>query len=206
MWRIQEKWLGVADYAEVLRLQNSLREQVQTNHTAFILGCEHPSIVTLGIRGQTEDVLEISAIPTLKTDRGGQATLHNPGQLVIYPILPFKQMGFSARGWVDLVSEVTEEILRKRNITIESKEKGIFTKNGKIASFGFNLKKGISSHGVAINICNSLSDFSLIRACGVQNASIDRVCNYSEGEECLPFYLEWTQELQRQLDGLGIAH
>ena len=150
------------------------------------MGLEHPPVVTLGVRGGPQDLLFSSAyfanqgIECVTTDRGGEATFHNPGQLVIYPILHLKELGLSARTYVELLQNVTMRALESLGIASHKlrNEPGVFTARGKIASVGVRIANGVSRHGVAINVCNDLNGFSLIRVCGKAQQSMDRVANY----------------------------
>src|SRR5688500_698623 len=99
---MRHTWLGTFDYVKSLELQ----QQIQLNAEAdpAILGLEHPLTITLGRRGDPlKDVLvgfktlREKAIPVVAVDRGGQATLHHPGQLVIYPILSLRKMQMGAK-------------------------------------------------------------------------------------------------------------
>ena len=72
------------------------------------MGFEYPVTITLGIRGQTSvdllesvEVLEKRGLSVIPTDRGGKATIHSPGQLVIYPILPLKNWGLGVKDYGD---------------------------------------------------------------------------------------------------------
>lgn len=170
-------WLGEVPYAEGIQIQERTRGEVLALGRGSILGLEHPRVITHGIRMKEEEA-PLSDIPVFKTNRGGQATLHNNGQLVIYPILPIQNWHWGVRRYVELLLKTTESFLGACNITVVSKNNGIYTEVGKIASVGINIKKGIAGHGIAINICNDLSDFARIEACGVYGQPMDRVGDY----------------------------
>jgi lipoyl(octanoyl) transferase len=174
----QEKWLGLLDYNRALDLQKEFSEQARRSEQIFILGCEHPTVITHGARVKTSDKQEIQGVPTVKTNRGGLATLHSPGQLVIYPIAPLRTYDFNVRDWVEYLMKVTVNSLHSCNIIIINQNKGAFTKNGKIASVGINVSKGISTHGIAINVSNNLRLFEFLSPCGIANQAMDKVENY----------------------------
>lgn len=176
----ETRWLGTVEYAVATKLQETLAERVRNSLGGVILGLEHPEVITLGLRGQPSDILVPSDIPVYQADRGGQATYHNPGQLVIYPICPIRNWKLGARNWVETLTQVTRLTLEKCNIIVVSQNNGLYTKSGKIASIGLNLKGGVSTHGIAINVCNDLSGFSLISACGVQKQPMDRMAESCE--------------------------
>ena len=85
-------WLGRAPYEPVLRLQQALRREVLSGGAECILLVEHAPVITLGHRATAADLLvstdrlAAQGIETVRVERGGQATYHGPGQLVVYPI------------------------------------------------------------------------------------------------------------------------
>lgn len=145
----------------------------------YIIGLEHPSVITLGIRGNSkEDVFfpfNSSQIPVVQVDRGGQATLHSPGQLVIYPILDLKELSWSVKDFIQDLLLTTQDLFShlgvKTNLQLND-QTGLYTENGKIAFCGLRVKNGISFHGISINIKNDLSLFQCIRSCGVREAQL----------------------------------
>lgn len=116
--------------------------------------------------------------PVFAIDRGGLATAHEPGQLVIYP-----QVFLAARGLKlgDFIAGLQELICRFLNGLSGRKQfqrlagkPGIYQVHPhrpaphwpKIASLGLGVKKGLTRHGLAINISNQLKVFDHIFACG----------------------------------------
>lgn len=165
-----------------------------------LLGFEYDRLITLGLRAneQFQEMVFCSETPIYKINRGGLATLHNKGQAIIYPVTAIKKMGFSTRQWVEFVSRVTAQSLSKCNIIIESQNYGIFSNKGKISSIGFSLKKGISTHGVSINVCNDLTDFKKIIPCGSRLQQFDKVSHYVDRSTEDVFHL-WCEEFMREL-------
>lgn len=199
---ISLQWLGCMEFSEAWRLQKQNGLKAKTHQEAFLMGVEHPEVITLGRRLQSlslQPQQNPSQIPTVQTDRGGMATIHNPGQLVIYPIVPLRALDFGVRDWVNFLLSVTQKTLSKCNIIISHKNKGLFTEKGKIASLGIAVSKGISTHGVAINVSNDLSLFSLISACGVQNQPMDRVRDTMGEIDTHALFLIWCETFSKML-------
>jgi lipoate-protein ligase B len=194
--RYECRWLGTVEYDVATKLQETLAERMRESHQGVILGLEHPEVITLGIRGGQSDILVHSDIPICRADRGGQATYHNPGQLVIYPVCPIRNWRIGAREWVENLLQITRQTLEKCNIIVVAQNNGLFTKSGKIASIGLNLKGGVSTHGIAINVSNSLAGFSLNSACGVQKQPMDRVV---ETHKITPeeLFVLWNDEFSK---------
>jgi len=101
-----------------------------------------------------------------RINRGGLATAHEPGQLVAYPITRLKRR--DVRWFADSFLNVVVSVLADFGVKGELKqgEPGVWVDGKKICSFGIALKRWISSHGVAVNINNSLATFNLIVPCG----------------------------------------
>ena len=133
---------------------------------------EHPPTVTLGRRATgadlhcSEQALRAQGVVLQRINRGGLATAHEPGQLVAYPITRLKR--HDVRWFADSFLNVVVSVLADFGVKGELKqgEPGVWVNGKKICSFGIALKKWISSHGIAVNINNSLATFNLIVPCG----------------------------------------
>ncbi len=167
-------WLGTCDYEQGLEFQSVAVDRVKKGGNAQFLCCEHPTVITLGKRGQSltdvltsMEVLREKNIKIIATDRGGQATLHNPGQLVIYPVVPLREWGLGVREYVECLERATAHYLAEYGMEVTRREEpGLYVDGQKIAAFGIRVDRGVTLHGLAININNDLESFSLIRQCG----------------------------------------
>jgi lipoyl(octanoyl) transferase len=174
MENLKVEWLGSQDYEAGLELQRLAVAKVKETLKAQFLSCEHPTVITLGKRGQpltdvltSMEILREKNIKIIATDRGGQATLHNPGQLVIHPIIPLRDWGIGVREYVECLERATAHYLAEYGMEVErGAEPGLYVEGQKIAAFGIRIDRGVSLHGLAININNDLESFSLIRQCG----------------------------------------
>lgn len=152
---------------------------------------EHQDVYTLGQAGKVEHILQTNDTPIVKTDRGGQVTWHGKGQLVAYFLFDLNQLGWGVR---DLVSKA-EEILVKTvspylptgcSAKARQDAPGVYVYNeqnlelGKIASLGFKIKHGFSYHGIALNLINDLTPFSLINPCGYAGMNMLRLSDFSD--------------------------
>jgi lipoyl(octanoyl) transferase len=202
---IQFQYIGRKPYAEALlyqqELHRSLHEEIASGHKprGIVLGLEHPAIITLGKRGDalkdlrlnpSADALAITDV--VQVERGGQATLHSEGQLVIYPILPLLAWGIGARTYVESLQRATQDFFSAYNIPthFNENEPGLYTRNGKVAFFGVQIRQGISMHGVAINIVNDLNLFSQIRSCGKDQENFDRLNPHTQSLLSLESYFQ----------------
>lgn len=185
---IDTAWKGLCSYEEGLRLQSvKHKELLNSSHQALLLGLEHHAVVTLGVRGSHQadlplgvSALKAQGVSLCKVRRGGEATLHSPGQLVIYPLVPLRQQRLGVRDFVCGLEKVTQSCLRRFGLESHTQagEPGLFTKKGKVAFFGIRVERGISTHGLSININNDLQLFDLIRSCGHLGQPHDRLGHY----------------------------
>ncbi len=131
---------------------------------------------------------------TFLVDRGGQATVHNPGQLVIFPVM--KISGIGVRNWVARLGQATENLSRRLGTEASWRPEcsGLYLGGAKLASLGIRVRNGISTHGLSMNIRNNLEDFKMIRVCGVENAKMGHVHTDIPLEDVFDLWLkEFTQ-------------
>ena len=167
MWNIKK--LGKIDYQEAYELQLSLVEEKlkKSNNNHFLL-CEHNPVFTRGKGSKETNILD-KTIPVVMTNRGGDLTHHEPGQLVGYIILDLKAEKLTVKKYLDKIETLIINTLKK--IGIEARKHpefvGVWVRDKKIASIGIGIKKGITMHGFALNINNSMEGFSRINPCGL---------------------------------------
>ena len=174
-YQIQFLWKGFIPYRESLKWQEQLKLKAQKNKKAFFLGFHCPACITLGLRGKKSQDLNIDSkeckkkgLEVLSIKRGGQATLHSKGQLVIYPILDLLKWKLRPRDFLSLLENISQDTLKDLGIQVEKRDPsaGLFTDKGKIIFFGIHISQGVTQHGLAINLQNDLSLFKLIKSCG----------------------------------------
>ncbi len=182
--------LGLRGYREVEKIQEDIVEGVIKGILSeHIILVEHPSVVTLGKSTKEEEVfiedprkIKERGIEIYKTKRGGSITLHEPGQLVVYPIIRIENR--DVHKYVRKLEEVVIELLDIYNIKAVRKEKytGVWIdEKRKICSIGVAVKKWVTYHGLALNVNNKLEDFKLFRPCGlegVEMVSIEKILGF----------------------------
>ena len=197
----ERHWHKDKSYQESCVIQDSLIQAVQSRRlSGAVIGIEYSSaVVTLGVRScREEDILEPEILKEkgldwVAIDRGGQATVHSPGQLVLYPILPLRVWKISVKDYVRLLVETTSVWLSNHGIQVRNSKAGVFTQRGKMAFVGVAIHRGVSSHGVSINVTNDLSLFSLIRVCGVSNMNVDSMCRYESVQDMETLFHQWCE-------------
>ncbi len=169
------KDLGIIGYKEGYVIQKQFVEKIQGGEDPVVLLCEHPVVLTLG-RLANEDNLLISKeklkkrkISVEHIDRGGEVTLHSPGQLVIYSIVDLRYFGKDLHDFMRKLEQVAIDLLGDFGIVADRflGRTGVWVGSKKIVSIGIGVKKWISFHGMAINVNTDLNLFSMIKPCGL---------------------------------------
>ena len=175
---------GLIDYPSMLQKQLILckkRQQAAIPNT--VLFVEHPSVITLGAR-QSRNKMVVSRreltrqnIDVVNIRRGGGTTAHNPGQLVIYPILDLQKLGLCIREYIRKLETIGSELLAHFGVNSLGNDlyPGLWIENRKIASIGVRVSRFITYHGMAINIHNNLNIFDYIVPCGLDDVEMTSV-------------------------------
>ena len=177
--------LNILDYKEALDLQlATLAAKIKTpttpNHLFFV---EHPRVFTLGRRGGrknlmvSQEFLLSQGIGIIQTDRGGNITFHGPGQAVLYPVIDLSRAKIGVADFVHGLEEIMKLTVSDFGIAADRdpQNHGLWVGRKKIGSVGISIKRGISIHGLALNVCPDLTPFSWINPCGLENVSMTSV-------------------------------
>ncbi|OGX39889.1 MAG: lipoyl(octanoyl) transferase [Omnitrophica WOR_2 bacterium RIFCSPHIGHO2_02_FULL_50_17] len=166
--------LSLIDYAATYRIQKECVERVIAGGAQTLLLCEHLPVITLGRLAKEANVLSREAIASkgiriISVDRGGDVTLHSPGQLVVYPILRLENFKKDLRWYLHQLEQVAIDLLMTFGIVADRipGKTGVWVDGEKIASIGIGVKKWVAFHGLAINVCTDLEVFDLIKPCGL---------------------------------------
>jgi lipoate-protein ligase B len=174
--------LGLVDYREAWKLQIDLVDARIKNDVSsdVVLFLEHSPVFTLGRRGGDENLLvsesflEKSGIAVVQVERGGNITYHGPGQLVVYPIMDLYAARIGVVEFVEALEKVMLKTVALWGIRAErsSANRGIWVGEKKLGSIGIALRKGVSFHGLALNVNLDLLPFSWIQPCGLQDVQM----------------------------------
>jgi lipoate-protein ligase B len=171
---IVEDW-GIVDYTTAYQRQRKIVDAVIAGGTGRLIFCEHRPVLTMGRLFQANSLLytkeEISdrGVDLQTVDRGGDITLHAPGQLVIYVIMDLNLYERDLKAYLEKLEQVAVDLLRDFGILAVSVpgKRGVFVGLEKITSIGIGVRKWVSYHGLGVNINTDLSLFSLIKPCGL---------------------------------------
>ncbi|MCP3944397.1 MAG: lipoyl(octanoyl) transferase LipB [Desulfobacteraceae bacterium] len=177
--------LDTLEYKRALDLQiSTLNAKIDNpSEPDRVFYLEHPEVYTLGRRGGrenltvSEDFLSSRGIEIVQTDRGGNITFHGPGQAVLYPIINLEQAGIGVADFVHGMEEIMKLTVLDFGITADRdpKNHGLWVGRKKIGSVGISIKKNISIHGLALNVCPDLTPFSWINPCGLENVAMTSI-------------------------------
>jgi len=176
---IRSVYLGRVGYEAGVELQHRLRQQLldgEPDASGTLLLLEHPPTYTVGRNCDRSDVvadpdwLRKRGIAVAECDRGGRATYHGPGQLVGYPVIDLRSARRNVRAYVRDLQEVLVRTLAAFGVDAvggEERERiGVWVGRRKIASIGIHLRRWVTTHGFALNVCTDLDDFAGILSCG----------------------------------------
>ena len=179
-------WAGTIPFKKSLSLQETLKAK---KPPLYFLGFESQSpVISLGLRADKSHILWSKKkqkefnLTSVKVKRGGEATLHAPGQLVIYPVVALPELGLRVKDFIVLLQEITQSFLQEWQIKTHKGRDfaGLYTKKGKLAFFGIHISQSISQSGLSINIDNDLKLFSAIKSCGTIDRPHDKLSQYKE--------------------------
>jgi lipoyl(octanoyl) transferase len=195
------RWLGRVAYGEAWALQHELvAARAEGSIGDQLLLVEHPPVLTLGRQSDPAHVRATAAelagrgIEVVRVERGGEVTYHGPGQLVAYPIIRLAERGLLLRPFVRALETAMSRTAAAFGVTAGHREgyPGCWCdpdgeRPRKLGALGLRVERGVSYHGIALNVTTDLADFELIDPCGIPEADVTSI-----GRE-----LGWTGEQAR---------
>jgi lipoyl(octanoyl) transferase len=205
---LRTEWLGRIGYQAAWDRQHDLvaaRAAGEVPDTLLLL--EHDPVLTLGRHADPAHVLappELLAargIALLQVERGGEVTYHGPGQLVAYPIVRLADSGLLLRPFVRALEGAMADLAASYGVSADRRDgyPGCWVALDspfprKLGALGLRVERGITYHGIALNITTDLADFSLIDPCGMTGLTVTSIARE----------LGWTGEAARP-DTAGVA-
>ncbi len=178
---LEARWLGRIAYDEAHALQRRLAaERADGRIGDQLLLLEHPAVLTLGRNSDPAHILASAAeldargIPIVRIERGGEVTYHGPGQLVAYPIVALHERGLLVRPFVRALEAALVATCAAHGVTASRRDghPGCWCdpdgpRPRKVGALGLRVERGVTYHGIALNVTVDLHDFDLIDACGM---------------------------------------
>ncbi|MDX6590116.1 MAG: lipoyl(octanoyl) transferase [Solirubrobacterales bacterium] len=172
---------GTVPYEEAREAQRQLEGRRQRGEISdVLLLLEHPPVYTRGRRSTPDELpmgvewYEMQGIEVRDTDRGGRVTYHGPGQLVAYPIVSLAPYGDDVHEYVRRLEKVMIGALAEHGVEAGLSEglTGVWVGDRKIGSIGVHVSRGVTTHGLAVNVNNDLQPFEWIVPCGIQGCAV----------------------------------
>lgn len=178
---------GLTDYEAGLRIQETLAAARISGaiRDDVMLLVEHPHVFTLGRGADARYLLApVPGVPVHRVSRGGQVTYHGPGQLVGYPIVKLEGRDRDVHVYLRRIELAIITALASFGIIGETHDglTGVWTRGRKIASIGVGIRRWVTMHGFAVNICPDLSFFHAIVPCGIAGCEVTSMTALGRGE------------------------
>jgi len=180
--------LGRMDYLTAWDLQHRLvEERIADRRPDSLLLVEHDPVYTVGRSGREAHWADLpgpssgaSAIPLHHVERGGSITYHGPGQIVAYPIMRLERLCAGPKAFVRLLEDAVIATLAGWGIAGIRLDRlpGVWaggTPDGrpeKIAAVGLRIIRGVTMHGIALNVGVDLAPFRRITPCGIDGCRV----------------------------------
>lgn len=203
---------GISDYRDIWEEQKKYRQHVIDSKKQgaavipeYLMIGEHYPVYTLGVHGNSanlllqEDKLKKENIECIRIERGGDITYHGPGQIVVYPIIDLCQHSLGVKKYIHLLEESVLRVLTHFNIKAERVDgaPGIWIDSDsfsfrKICAVGVKISRGITMHGVSLNVNMDLTPFSYINPCGFVDKGVTSIAKETNKDVSL-------QEVKKRL-------
>jgi lipoyl(octanoyl) transferase len=188
---LRREWLGRIAYQSAWDRQHLLvADRAAGVRPDTLMLLEHDAVLTLGrnadpgsIRASDEE-LAARHIEVLRVERGGEVTYHGPGQLVAYPIVKLADAGLLLRPFVRALELAMADTALSYGVPAERRlgypgcwvdPLGLDGPPRKLGALGLRVEKGVTYHGIALNVTTDLADFGLIDACGLTDITVTSI-------------------------------
>jgi len=169
---------GLVEYAAAVSAMEKRVEAIAKHEARELVWLlEHPPLITAGTSAGEGELLVSDRFPVFETGRGGRYTYHGPGQRVGYVMLDLKARGGDVRKFVHDLEEWLIRTIAVFSVTAGRREGriGVWVARAdkgegfedKIAALGIRVRKGVTFHGISMNVAPDLSHFSTIMPCGI---------------------------------------
>jgi lipoyl(octanoyl) transferase len=172
------RWLGRIAYEDALALQERIVAEkiADAARPDELLLLEHEPVYTIGRTPDRSSLRDPASLPhpLITISRGGQATYHGPGQLVGYPILDLTVRGRDLHVYLREIEDFLVAVCAHFGVMAHRREglTGTWIGERKIASIGVGVRRWISLHGFALNVCGDLAPFDEITPCGIAGVTM----------------------------------
>jgi lipoate-protein ligase B len=194
---------GIVPYEEAREAQLRLQERRRRGDVPdVLLLLEHTPVYTRGRRSTPDELpmgrewYETQGIEVRDTDRGGRVTYHGPGQLVAYPIVSLHPYGDDVHEYVRRLERTMIGALAEHGVEASVIEglTGVWAGERKIGSIGVHVSRGVTTHGLAVNVSNDLQPFEWIVPCGIEGVAMTSLARELGTEQDLGGFADTVAE------------
>lgn len=172
-WRISAGLMAYPEAVAEMEMRAGAIAAGKAGELIWLL--EHPPLYTKGTSAKPEELLEPSLFPVFETGRGGRYTYHGPGQRIAYVMLDLRRRkDLDIRGFVRGLETWAIETLKTFGVAGERRagRVGIWVareggREDKIAAIGVRVRRGVTYHGLSINVAPDLGHYRGIVPCGI---------------------------------------
>ena len=167
---IRVRWLGRQPYAPIYDEMRRFTAERHAGTDDEIWLLEHEPVFTQGRVGDASHLLNPGDIPVFQSNRGGQATYHGPGQLMVYTLFDLRRHQLGVRSLVDGLEGAVIDAVARDGIEAQRHDgaPGVYVGEAKLASLGLRVERFRSYHGLAVNVGMDLEPFTRINPCGFE--------------------------------------
>lgn len=180
-WRISDRNVEYPDALAFMEARVAEIRDGTAPETVWLL--EHPPLYTAGTSAKDTDLLVPMQFPVFQAGRGGQYTYHGPGQRIGYTMLDVQARGGDLHDFVWRLEEWLIRTLAQFAVKGERRcgRVGVWVDMGahgqpgvenKIAAIGVRVRRGVSFHGVSLNVEPDLTHFGGIVPCGIREHGV----------------------------------
>ncbi len=152
-----------------------------------LLVCEFEPLLTVGRAAKLENygvpaaaadavpataagqVVHPSGLPVYEVSRGGKATFHGPGQIVVYPLIRLEKGARDLHCYLHALEQALIHAVAESGLAggRDPRNTGCWIGGRKVASIGVAVRRWVTYHGIALNVTTDLDWFRRFDPCGL---------------------------------------
>lgn len=178
--------------------------KLKDSGSVYILGCEHEPVLSVGrslwkdYQGERKDFWNVTeqGMDIYLVSRGGKLTIHNPGQLTVYPLMNIKMLKMGIKEYLKSLFLITQKAFNDFGISTEidfTNNYGMYVEGRKIVSAGLSYSEGWVSQGLSINLANDLQLFKTIDVCGMSCMQMTSALELGIRIDLQDFFNQWVR-------------
>ncbi len=192
---MKAEWLGRVSFEDADSYQQVIRENVIVygNARATVVAAELLPVISLSKRS---NIAAPEGVKVISTSRGGLATYHGPGQMVIYPVVKITRLKTVLSSVGQRLCQLAFELFNAEVVWQEAPMGG-FIGQDKVISCGIHLKRRVINHGFSINISTPEADWKGLAPCGLSGVRTRPLTHFGKSltvRDVAPLFLNATRE------------